>query len=241
MFGLFACLSSSDLTFWERIAEWYQGSVIRELITYFHEKYFTIEFAAYENFSVTEGLGSTLRSIILALMLGIIVSSLLTARMRVGLGGFVKKLLKEECLSAEQAKTLYELSYFRSPMIRRELERGSVLRMVVHCRERDNREAAVKAEDGVRENDTDAPQSTLKKQKRTYVPQKSEKIDFTTAHFYIPEDLRYRAEIRFDAKGSTWGSALLLTGAAVVVAALLCAFLPDVVAFVDNLISFFAP
>ena len=71
--------------------------------------------------------------------------------------------------------------------------------------------------------------------------QKPEKIDFTTAHFYIPEDLRYRAEIRFDEKGSSWRSAILLTVGAVVVAALLCAFLPDVVAFVDNLITLFAP
>ena len=240
MFGLFAYLSSSELSFWERIAEWYQGSVIRELINYFYEKYFTIEFGAYENFTVADGFGTTLRSIVIALMLGIIASALLTAHMRIGLGTFVKKLLKEECLSPEQAKTLLELGYFRSPMIRRELERGSVLRMVVHCRERDEKEGKAESE-ATGEVTENAVQEQKKPQKRAYVLQKGEKIDFATAHFYIPEELRYRAEIRFDAKGSNWRSAILLTVAAVVVAALLCAFLPDVVAFIDNLISFFAP
>ena len=240
MFGLFAYLSSSGLSFWERIVEWYQSSVIRELIAYFYEKYFTIEFGAYDNFSVGDGLGGTLRSIILALMLGMVASALLTARMRSGFGGFVKKLLKEECLSPEQAKTLLDLDYFRSPMIRRELERGSVLRMVVRCREQDEKECRTdqKSDDG---DGQPAEKLSERPKKRTYVLQKSQKIDFTTAHFYIPEDLRYRAEVRFEQKGSSWGSAILLTVAAVVVAALLCAFLPDVVAFIDNLITLLAP
>lgn len=241
MFGLFAYLSSSDLSFWERVAEWYQNSLIRELISYFTEKYFTIEFGAYENFSVADGFGATMRSLVLALTVGIVVAAIATARMRGGLGGFVKKLIKEECLSPESAKTLFELGYFRSPMIRRELERGTILRMVVHCCERDERDAAKAAENAVSENAADTSQNLKKLQKRTYVLQKSEKIDFMTAHFYIPEDLRYRAEIRFEEKGSSWRSAILLIVAAVVVAALLCAFLPDVVAFIDNLITFFAP
>ena len=186
-------------------------------------------------------MGTTLRGIILALAVGIIVSALLTARMRVGLGGFVKKLIREECLTSEKAKTLYELGYFRSPMIRRELERGSVLRMVVRCRERDDQESPDTPKTDADEDAKTNTEALEKPQKRTYVLQKAEKIDFATAHFYIPEDLRYRAEIRFDEKGSSWRSAILLTVGAVVVAALLCAFLPDVVAFVDNLISFFAP
>ena len=241
MFGLFAYLSSSDLSFWERVAEWYQNSLIRELISYFTEKYFTIEFGTYENFSVADGFGATMRSLVLALTVGIVVAAIATARMRGGLGGFVKKLIKEECLSPESAKTLFELGYFRSPMIRRELERGTILRMVVHCRERDERDDAKEEENAVSENAADTSQNLKKLQKRTYVLQKSEKIDFMTAHFYIPEDLRYRAEIRFEEKGSSWRSAILLIVAAVVIAALLCAFLPDVVAFIDNLITFFAP
>ena len=240
MFGLFAYLSSSDLSFWERIAEWYQNSVIRELISYFSEKYFTIEFGAYENFAVAEGFGTTLRSIVIGLTFGIIIAALATARTRSGLGGFVKKLIKEDCLSADQAKTLFELGYFRSPMIRRELERGTILRMVVHCRERDGAECNDPHETKSTDN-KNADQDGKKAQKRTYALQKREKIDFTTAHFYIPEDLRYRAEIRFEEKGSSWRSAVLLMVAAIVVAALLCAFLPDVVAFIDNLITFFAP
>ena len=243
MVDLFVCLSASDLSLWERIAEWYQNSLLRELINHFAQRYFKIEFGAYENFSVGDGLGSTLTGIVLALTVGMIVAALMTARTRNGLGSFVRKLISEGCLSADSAKTLFELGYFRSPMIRRELARGSILRMVVRCREndpdeKDGGEAA--ADVGCDGEKTEEPDAKTP-EKNIYVPQNTAKIDFTSAHFYIPEDLRVRAEIRFENKGSSWQMTALTCVGIVIVAGLLCYFLPDVVAFVDNLITFVAP
>ncbi|MBQ8213956.1 MAG: hypothetical protein IJZ80_08105, partial [Clostridia bacterium] len=59
--------------------------------------------------------------------------------------------------------------------------------------------------------------------------------------FYIPEDLRLRAQVRFDNKGSGWMPVLVMVGITAEVAALICWFLPDIVQFADNLITVFAP
>ena len=67
------------------------------------------------------------------------------------------------------------------------------------------------------------------------------RIDFTTAHFYIPEDLKHRAELRFDQKGSSWLIVVLTVVLTPVIASLICQFLPDILRMCDNLITFLAP
>lgn len=241
MFGIFALFSESGLSFWERIAAWYQNSVLKELLTYFGDRYFSVEFGVYENFSVSATAGTTARNIILAIAAGLIIASIMTAYTRTGLGGFVRKLLKEECVSPESAKTLIELGYFRSTMIRRELTRGSSLRMVVRCREEEESIAAdaKDTEVSASQNGNGTTQNTKRASKTT--SENRYRPNFLTAHFYIPEDLRYRAEVRFDQKGSGWGLVVLIAVLTVVAAAVLCWFLPDVLVLADNLISVFAP
>ena len=135
MFHVFSLFSESGLSFWERVAAWYENSLLKELVTYFGERYFSVEFGVYENFSLGQNASVTARNMILAVAVGLIVASIMTAYLRMGHGGFVRKLLAEDCTSPEKAKTLSELGYFRSSIIRRELTRGTVLRMVVRCRE----------------------------------------------------------------------------------------------------------
>jgi hypothetical protein len=66
-------------------------------------------------------------------------------------------------------------------------------------------------------------------------------MDFTLARFYIPEDLKYRAELRFEQKGSGWLFVLLTVVVTPILASLICQFLPDLLQMCDNLISFLAP
>ncbi len=193
---------------WERLVVWYQGSVFAELFDYFGQRYFSVELGSYDNFSISSAASFTIRNIILALTLGGVLAAFMSAYMRVVLGGFVRTLLANEANSPETAKSLASIGYFRSVSIRRELKRGSALRMVVHS----------------------ADENIDRK-----------KTDFTTARFYIPEDLRYRAELRFRQKGSGWLPVIIVTVLAVVVAASLCFFLPDVLQFADNIITVFSP
>ena len=203
-------------SFWEQIAEWYQNSTLGELVSYFHQTYFSIRFGAYDNLSVTEQTADIINKIIPALILGIIFAAIVTAFGRRTVGGFVKTLIEKEALSPETGVTLFETGAFRSTVLRRELCRGAFLRKVVFCRE-----------------------------EQAYLNEKGKdaiyKIDFTRDHFYIPEDLKYRAEIRFNPKGSSWLSVVLTVILVPVFVGLLCRFMPNILQFIDSIITFLAP
>ena len=209
-------LRAGSSSFWEQLAGWYQNSTLGELISYFQETYFSIHFGAYDNFSVTEQAAGIINKIIPALIWGIILAAIATVYCRRIVGDFVRTLIKKEALSPEAGVTLFDAGAFRSTIIRRELCRGAFLRKVVFCRE----EQEFLAEKG-----KDA----------TY------KIDFTKDHFYIPEDLKYRAEIRFNQKGSGWLSVVLTVVLVPVIVGLLCRFMPNILQFADSIITFFAP
>lgn len=278
MFDFTHLLSANAPGLWERIAEWYQDSVIHELITYFEERYFTMEFGAYENFSLSTGGAATIRNLVFAMAVAMVVCAIWTAHVRIGLGRFVRRLLRTEATSPESAKTLAELELFRNATLRRELARGTNLRMVVRCVHADGRDTAVGAwretdpylapnaepvsePDGAGstegEGSADEQTATLKTPSTTAetaptccenaptyrknANKQALSIDFLTARFYVPEDLKYRAEIRFEKRGSGWPAAVLTVVLAVVLAALLCWLLPDLIHLADLIISLASP
>ena len=208
--------TSVSTSSWELIATWYQNSTLGELVAYFKETYFTIHFGAYDNFSVTERTTETVNTVIPALVWGIIIAAIATFYSRRVVGSFVRTLCEKEAFSPQKGVTLFDTGLFRSTVVRRELSKSAFLRKVVFCRE----EQAFLVEKG---NDA------------------SYKIDFTRDHFYIPEDLKYRAEIRYSTKGSTWLYVVLTVILVPVVVGLLCRFMPNILQAVDSLITFFAP
>lgn len=209
-------LLAGGSSFWEQIAGWYQNSTLGELISYFRETYFSIRFGAYDNFSVIEQTANIINKIIPALIIGIILAAIATVYCRRVVGRFVRTLIKKEALSPESGVTLFDTGAFRSTVVRRELCRGALLRKVVRCRE----EEALIAEKG-----SDA----------------SYQIDFTRDHFYIPEELKDRAEIRFNPKGSSWLTVVLTAVLTPIVVGLICRFLPNILQFADSIITYFAP
>ena len=272
MFGSFCLSSTTELTFWEQLAEWYHGSLIYELLNYLKETYFTVKFGEYENFSIGETAASTIESMIPALAIALVIAAIMTARVRINQGRFVRRLLKNDCLSPASAKSLLELDLFRNGAIRRELLRGTNLRMVVRCVHADGTETGVgilldqvySAQAAAEEPVADAPaqeggeavlvdsaaeSATLSEpvcnenastgcQNRN---KRARRIDFTTARFYIPEDLKHRADVRFDRAGSGWAPAIASIVLVIVLAALLCWLLPHVLGLADAIISLMAP
>ncbi|MBQ3014301.1 MAG: hypothetical protein IJD75_04095 [Clostridia bacterium] len=209
-------LLAGGSSFWEQIAGWYQNSTLGELISYFRETYFSIRFGAYDNFSVTEQTANIVNKIIPALIIGIIIAAIATVYCRHVVGQFVRTLIEKEALSPESGVTLFDTGAFRSTVVRRELCRGAFFKKVVRCRE----EEAFIAEKG---SDT------------------SYQIDFTRDHFYIPEELKDRAEIRFNPKGSSWLTVVLTAVLTPIVVGLICRFLPNILQFADSIITYFAP
>ena len=73
----FFALVAGNGSFWQNLAEWYQGSLIHELLSYLEEKYFTVSLGEYQNFSVGNTAGTTLRNVVVGLALGIIIVPIL--------------------------------------------------------------------------------------------------------------------------------------------------------------------
>ena len=259
-----------SLSFWERVSAWYRQSALHEIITYLEERYFTLEFGVYENFSVAGGVGSTVRNIIIAIALALVAVAIANAYTRQTLGGFIRNLIAKDCLSADRAKTLMELGYFRNAAIRRELSRGTTLRLVVRRAVEANEETAMEANesgeadavssleeaeacesvaDGILESEAftgTTEEANVEEASDAAVVDAGNllsdvKIDFLKARFYVPEDLRYRAEIRFRTKGSSWWQVALISVLAVVLAAVLCRLLPNIVSLADDLMSWLSP
>lgn len=141
----------------------------------------------------------SLRNIVFGLFLGLSVASFAAVFNKRVLGKFVRTLLTEVCLTPENGKTLPELNYADKLMIRYAVRRSVTLRRVVKCRE----------EEAYRQAETEA-QAAYEEQrkqgaslpKRTRV--KPFRVDPDRHHFYIPEELRYVADVKFEQKGTSW-------------------------------------
>lgn len=209
-------LRSGSSSFWEQLAGWYQNSTLGELVAYFKETYFTIQFGVYDNFSITERTAEIVNTIIPALVWGIIIASVATFYNRRIVGEFVRTLCKKEAFSPDAGVTLLDTGLFRSTVIRREICKSAFLRKVVFCCEE---------QEYLTEKGKDA----------------AYKIDFTKDHFYIPADLKHRAENRYNTKGSTWLYVVLTVILVPVAVGLICRFMPGILQFADSIITFFAP
>ena len=214
-------------TLWERIAAWYDASLLKELLVYAEQTYFTVSLGTYENFAFTSGANETARALILSLAIGLVCAVAWATYTRGALGKFVRALLKQECLSPESSKTLMELGFFRNATIRRELKRGINLRKLVFCREKEETRVSVGDEAG--EASESAPSAT------------AHEVNFLTDHFYIPQDLRYRAEVRFERKASDRFALIGTVVLSIILASLLCRFLPTILQLVDGIISMMSP
>ena len=121
-----------------------------------------------------------------------------------------------------------ELGMFRSDSVRRDLARGGALTKLALCVQREELLAATDAES----------EAEIAKKRDTYLDFRP---DFTSARYYIPEELRYRAEFRYSKKGTSVGFFLLTVVLCFAGAALLCSLLPSLVGFADWLIGALAP
>lgn len=193
-------------TIWDRLVEWYQRSVFRELIDYLDETYFSVDLGIYQHFSVSSQTGSLVKNLILGLALGFVLAAGISCYLKTVHGGFIRHLLAEGCTSPESAKTLYELGYFHNISIRNQLRSAGAIGALVRSVGADGEPTSGAA-------------------------------DLSGAKFYIPEDLRDRAEFRYEKKGSGALSTVLTVVLTLIAAALLCHFLPQLLGLADVILG----
>lgn len=149
----------------------------------------------YENLGAGGGTLLSLKTVIVGLFVGISVAIFVALFTKRALGGFVKYLLKEECLSPESGKTLPELGLADKLWLRRAVKNNVSLRRVIRCREEEEYYAAQYGD----EADTKA---------RPRYGANAFHVNPDEHHFYIPEDMKYTADIKFERKGNNWFSAV---------------------------------
>lgn len=228
---------ASGSNLWERIVLWYQNSWIRDVIVYLSEEAFNVNFGVYENFTLGSGTAQTVKRVIIGLMLGAILSAIYMSYTKLVHGRLIRALLRRECYSPETAITLLEAGSFFDPSVRRELSRGGALTKLtkrVDAPVSDGISADEAAEQGSA-SEAVSPH-TYGKKRDTYA-KKAPAVDFSTARFYIPEDLKYRAEVRYDRKGAGLPQFLLTVGVSIIAAFLFCRTLPVIITAADWLIS----
>ena len=205
-----------------------EPSLIEELWEYFSKKYLTPNYGSYENIDISSDPVVSTAMVILAGFIAVMAGACVMIFTKRTLGRLVRRLLKNEALSAESAKTFDELGLSKSRALRLFINK-TTLSKAVRCREEDEAYGI-----GKLEGKDDAYKEYLRTPSKLRYKRDPEKD-----HFYIPEEQKYRADVRFEKKGIGWLTVLLTAVCAVVAASLLCTFLPDIVRLMDNLILFF--
>jgi hypothetical protein len=215
-----------------------EPSLWEEIWAYIVETYFTIDWYSYnyQYLTVTDSGMISLRTGIAALLLGVILAAGISLYQKRTLGDLVRAIDREWCVTPESAKTLTELGLIRNTAIKADLRHGHSLRRVVRCAEEEAYNAALKEQhaqltQAAESGDHEAAE-TLKKWRE--IPYR---LNFETDHFYIPESLIYGADNQFDKRGTTPLSFLFCVIVCVIMLAVICFFLPEVLQLTDNVIG----
>ncbi len=117
--------------------------------------------------------------IVWSVFIGIMIAGVMAVYNKRYLGNFVRALIAEEAFSKDKALTLEELGMNKNFLLKMEIKRGVVFKGIVY--EQDD-------EVVICDN--------------TAVPVYREEIDFNNARFFVPYELKHRAELKFDKKGT---------------------------------------
>ena len=205
-----------------------EPTLLEEIWEYLEGKYFSVDTGRYEHISIGSGSLITLQKVVLGICVGIIVAAAMVCYDKNRLGAFVRAIVREQALCPDRAMTLSDLGFAGNRAVRTSLRSSNKLGRIVHSVEKDAYDAQVAAarEAYVAEHGND---------EGFFMPQY--RMDVNNDHFYIPDEEHYRAEVRFDNRGSGWRAFMLVCIVAVMAAALICFLLPDMIQLVDNMIG----
>jgi hypothetical protein len=215
---IFALSAQSDTSFFEDV--W----------NYLYDVYLRSE-GSYSNLGLEKMPLFSIRLTVLGIFIGIIIACIAMAYHKMVLGGIVRKLIEKECLSPESALSAEELGYGRNFLKKNALERSVSLRSIVRCAEEEEFLAAQEAERSAHDEKRKEDKSLKKYKTREYV------IDANSDRFYIPEDKRILAEIKFEKKGSGWVSTAFAIVGVLILFFVVLLVLPQILTYIDDLLA----
>ncbi|MBO5938147.1 MAG: hypothetical protein J6Q82_01430 [Clostridia bacterium] len=186
----------------------------------------------YENLS-SDSMLSLLPWLIIAIFVGIALSFVVTVFTKRVLGAMVRGMLSDEASSPEKAKTLSELGFDKNFFLRRAVRGNVSLRRVVHCREEEEFLLAQEEERAAYEEARKNDPSMKKWPKKV----KEFRVDSMAHHFYIPEECRDMASVKFNQKGTSIGSLVVLFVLLLIFLIVLLIALPWIMEMVDSIVG----
>lgn len=193
---------------------------------------FSLEMGQYENLGFGDFAFANLRGILLGMILGIIFASYLSIFNRRIHGAFVRSLIEENCSTPATAKTLAQLGYLKNSAVRSALRSGNTYRGIVRCVESEDYYASREQARGEYE-----ARVAASGEKAPAFSGPEFKHDFMTSRFYIPEDQHFTASLRFEKKGASLVTAVVITIVSLVLFWAILKFLPDILQFIDNFVG----
>ncbi len=187
----------------------------------------------YENLGFVPNSMISIPAILIALCLGIVIASISATFNKKVLGELVRQMIYQGAVGRENAKTLGELGFSGNRTIAQSLRKGVTLRRVVKCAEETeyNEQIAARREE--------YEQRRKESSGKDLPPFKAEEYRVNTAsdRFYIREEDRYAAEVKFDKKGSSWGVVVLTSVVCVVLLVVLIIAMPHILGMLDSFVG----
>ena len=206
-----------------------ETSFFEDVWNYLYDVYLRAD-GNYENLGLEKMPLFSIRLTVLGIFIGIIIACIAMAYHKKVLGGIVRTLIAKECLSPENAMSTEELGYKKNFLVKNALERSTSLRSIVKCAEEEEYLAAQAEEKALYEKKREEDPSLPKYKQREYI------IDASEDRFYIPEEKKIRAEIKFEKKGSGWVATTVSIVLVVVLFFAVLLVLPQILTYIDGLL-----
>ena len=206
----------------------YGNAHLQGIVSKYYDIYFNFAIE-YDNLGLTVSDFKMICAIICGFCIGMIIAvfaSLYTKRV---LGDLVRATIAADALSPESAKTLYELGFADKLLMRRAVAKSVSLRRVLKCREE---------EEFISDLNAKREEYSKKREENRKLPKFKEseyKIDPSADSFFIPEELKYTAEIKFDKKGASLRSAIATSVIVIIAFIAVMIALPELLEFLDGL------
>lgn len=181
----------------------------------------------YENFELYNPTIS-LEMIVWSLCAGLAIGAVASYINRRIVGEFVRRLLKKDAHTPEAGVTLEQTGCAKNFFVRHALRENSPLRRIVLCANK---------EEMPQKKPSEKKAAVLVRKFFSIEAEPGRILDLSRARFYIPEEKRIGAELRYDAKGTTLPNLILslVLLAGIGFAALY--ILPELFTLMDNFLT----
>ena len=228
-----------------------EPTLIEELVDYIVTKYLTPNFGAYEytNVNVNTDAVVTPAMIFIGAFIAVMAGAAAVIFNRRVLGRLVRRLIRQDALTPDKAKTFEELGLSDNRIIKLFINRMT-LSKAVRCVEEDEHYglkyvpyihedySGTKSEE-VEESEREARRNDAYTVSINTPRKLRYKRDPAKDHFYIPERKKYHASVRFDIKGTNPLSLLILAAVYIILGLIFIRILPSLMKAIDTAISAF--